>query len=83
MSKLMSLPFAKISQNWASQEDDGANQDVEILHHRNKIRYDQCSCRRCVSFRYQKGIWELEIRLGRKATPQEVQQIYNRVQNGA
>lgn len=78
----MSLPFAKLSQNWASQQEDEAD-NIQFLHHRNKVSYEQCNCRRCVSHRYQKGIFELEQRLGRKATQQETQRIYDRVYNGA
>lgn len=78
----MSLPFAKISTNWVHQNAD-VDDDVEILHHRSKVRYDQCICGRCIRFRYQKGIRDLERDLGRQATPEEIQDVYRQVQRAA
>ena len=76
----MSLPFAKLSQKWAPQGEIDNGDDVEILHHRNVIHYNNCNCRRCVNYRYHKAINELEEQLGRRATQDETQRIYAQLQ---
>jgi hypothetical protein len=84
----MNLSFAKLSKGWKGQDarDSGeqSEQDgVNILHHRNKRKWDECTCRRCMGYRYQRGIRALASNLGREPTQQEVAQLWDRIQNDA
>jgi len=83
----MSLPFAKLSNGWKAQTNDNEEESekdgVNVLHSGDKRRWDQCTCRRCMAYRYQRGIRQLERILGRRPTQQEVAAEWNRIQREA
>lgn len=85
----MSLSFAKISPNWAAQPrndddtDEAEQEGVDILHKNNPRRWDQCTCQRCMSYRYRRGIRDLKRMLGREPNQQEVAERWNRIQREA
>ena len=83
----MSLPFAKLSSGWRVQTNENVEEcekeGVNILHHRNKQPWNKCTCRRCMGYRYQRGIRKLASDLGREPTQQEVATEWNRIQRDA
>ncbi len=85
----MSLPFAKISSTWMEQPaihddtDEAEREGVNILHKNNPLRWDQCTCQRCMSYRYKRGIRDLKRELGREPNQQEVAERWNRIQREA
>ncbi len=84
----MSLPFAKLSSSWKNQDADDTLEEnekegVNILHHRNKQRWDKCTCHRCLRYRYQRGIRRLANEYGREPTQVEVGALWDRIQREA
>lgn len=85
----MSLAFAKISPNWVQQPrsdddiDEAEQEGVDILHKNNPRRWDQCTCQRCMSYRYKRGIWNLKRELGREPNQQEIAGRWNQIQRDA
>jgi hypothetical protein len=83
----MSLSFAKVSKGWKGQTEDENGEEsekegVNILHHRNKLRWNECTCRRCMAYRYQRGIRKLARKLDREPTQQEVADLWARIERG-
>ena len=85
----MSLSFVKISPNWVQQPADHDDSDeaevegVNILHRNNPRRWDQCTCQRCMSYRYKRGIRDLKRELGREPDHLEVADRWNQIQRDA
>ena len=85
----MNLSFAKISPNWEQQPrddddtDEAEKEGVDILHKNNPRRWNECTCQRCMSYRYKRGIRDLKRRLGREPNQQEVAERWNRIQREA
>ena len=84
----MSLTFAKLSQGWKGQDvvgigEESEQEGVNILHHRTKRKWDECTCRRCMGYRYQRGIRALASDLGREPNQQEVSRLWDKIQREA
>lgn len=85
----MSLQFAKISPNWTAQPaeeddlDEAEQEGVNILHKNNPRPWNQCTCQRCMSYRYQRGIRDLKRELGREPNQSEVATRWNQIQREA